>query len=92
MCKTKKIDFSLLKATKIPGLLKNFPQCGIRFKTDGDYGVVLVHPSIANQQLVKDKVHAAKIKASKAVYVVDIPTSVIDAFKIVCVPTLTEAV
>ena len=92
MCKTKPIDFNLLKATAVPSLMKDFPKCGIRFKTDGEYGLVLVHPDVRNQQLVKDKIAAARIKASEKVFVVDIPRIVIDVFNIRFIPTLTQVV
>ncbi len=92
MCKTKLIDFSLLKATAVPPLMKNFPKCGIRFKTDGDYGVVLVHPDVRDQLAVMEKIAAAKIKANKEIYVVDIPRAVIEIFNIRFIPTLTDMV
>lgn len=77
MCKTKKIDWSLVKATKVISLLKNFPACGVRYKTDGEYGIVLVHPRIKDQRIVAQKREAAKIKAKKEVYIVSIPLMVV---------------
>jgi len=79
MCKTKKIDFHLLRASKVSALLKNFPKCGVRYKTDGEYGVVLVHPSVRDQGLIAEKRDAAKIKATKEVYIVDLPLWAVDA-------------
>ena len=76
MCKTKSIDWSLVKASKVISLLKNFPACGVRYKTDGNYGIVLVHPRIKDQALVAAKRNAAKIKASKEVYIVSIPLKI----------------
>ena len=78
MCKTRVIDFSLLKPNKVHGLLKNFPACKVRYQTDSTgYGLVLVHPAVKDQSLVKQKIAAAKIKADKEVYVVDIPDAVV---------------
>ena len=76
MCKTKKIDFHLLRASKVASLLKNFPKCGVRYKTDGNYGIVLVHPRIKDQRIVAQKREAAKINAKKEVYIVGIPVMV----------------
>lgn len=89
MCKTKKVKFSLLKSSVVIGLLKDFPMCGVRYKSDGVHGLVLVHPAIKDQRLVKDKIAAARLRASKEVYVVDIPQSIADAAGILFIPTLT---
>ena len=76
MCKTTHIDWSLIKASKVFGLLKNFPACGVRYQTDGNHGIVLVHPRIKDQRIVAQKREAAKIKASKEVYIVSIPRKI----------------
>ena len=82
MSKTNVIDWSKLRASKVHGLLADFPKCGIRYKTDGEFGIVLIHPNVANQDLVKQKINAAKIKATKAVYVVEIPSQMAAAARI----------
>ena len=92
MCKTTPIKFSALVSTKIPALMRNFPQCGVRFLTEGDYGLVAVHPDIRDQLLVKNKIAAAKIKAKSQVFVVNLPRQVVDIFKVEYIPTLTDRV
>ena len=76
MCRTKSIEWSLIKASKVFGLLNNFPACGVRYITDGDYGIVFVHPRIKDQAVVAAKRNAAKIKAKREVYIVSIPLKI----------------
>jgi len=90
MCKTKPIDFSLLKSSYVAKLMKDFPICGVKYKTYGDHGLVLVHPAITSQKLVQDKIAAAKIRAKKSVCVARIPESIIDVFGVVLIPTLFD--
>lgn len=79
MCKTTYKKFKELKACSVSALLRNFPACNVRYRNFGDFGLVLVHPSIRNQKLIKDKVDAAKIKAKKNVFVVEIPQIIANA-------------
>tara|TARA_R110000850_G_C9669301_1_gene436581 strand:+ start:307 stop:588 length:282 start_codon:yes stop_codon:yes gene_type:complete len=92
MCKTTPLNFNELKSTAVAALMKDFPKCGVRFKTEGDYGLVLVHPDIRNQALVMQKRESAKIKATKEVFIVNLPRVVTDIFRVNYIPTLTDVV
>ena len=70
-------EFSLLKSTPY---LRNFPACGVRYRTDSDgYGLVLIHPNVTDEALIAEKHEAAKIKATKTIHEVRIPLQIAKA-------------
>ena len=91
MCKTNHINFNEIKAGYVGPLLRNFPACGVRYRTIGNHTLVLVSPSIKDQVLVKSKVDAARISARDSICVAEIPRQIASVFGI-GVPTLMDVV
>ena len=90
MCKTNPLSFNEIKASYVGPLLRNFPQCGVRYRTFGDHALVLVSPAIKDQALIKSKREAAGVN-SVTVTVAEIPVQIAKVFGI-GVPTLKEVV
>ena len=90
MCKTNQSNFNNIKATYVGPLLRNFPQCGVRYRTFGDHALVLVSPAVKDQALIKSKREAAALN-SLTVTVAEIPAQIAAVFNI-GVPALVEAV
>ena len=74
MCKV--IEWSELDPKWVSQNIKRgqFPKCGVKYVTMNGSGLVLTLPTTTNQLLIRAKIAAARIKATK-VYACELPES-----------------
>ena len=83
MCKTNVINWMDLKATSAIKYLKRFPACGVRYAHIDGHSLVLVHPDVKDQELIKQKrLAASRNKPTKTVSLCVIPPMIAKAARI----------